>query len=54
MLSDKDKQILYKLCQQKLTEQEAFEAKQDLLGFIELLLEVDKRKSPQNYKNKEN
>jgi len=31
-----------------------FEAKQNLLGFFDLLLKIDKRNNPQNYKNNEN
>jgi hypothetical protein len=32
-----------------------FEAEQNLLGFFSLLMEIDKRVNPQNYKtNKEN
>ena len=33
--------------------QEDFEAKQNLVGFFALLLEVDKRIHPENYKNNE-
>ncbi len=31
-----------------------FEAKQNLVGFFDLLLEIDKRNNPEKYKNNEN
>lgn len=31
-----------------------FEAKQNLLGFFSLLLEIDKRNNPQNYQKSQN
>ena len=31
-----------------------FEAKQNLVGFFSLLLEIDKRNNPKKYKNNEN
>ncbi len=31
-----------------------FEARQNLLGLFELLLKIDKRVNPDNYKNEEN
>ncbi len=40
--------------QENLFENMDFEAKQNLTGFIALLLKVDKRVNPQNYKNKSN
>ena len=33
---------------------ENFEAKQNLLGFFSLLLEIDKRNNPQNYQKSKN
>lgn len=47
----KDKQILEKLTGRKLTEQEAFEAEQDLLGAFGWLLEMDKKYNPKLYEN---
>lgn len=34
-------------------EQEDFEAKQNLLGFFNLLLQIDKRNNPEKYENNE-
>jgi len=36
----------------KLTKKEAFEAAHNLLGFFDLLLEIDKRTNLQRYKSK--
>lgn len=41
----------YKLEQQEF---QKFEAKQNLLGFFDLLLQIDKRNNPEKYKNYEN
>ena len=47
----KDRAILEKLCGKELTEQEAFEAKQDLLGAFGWLLEMDQKYNPHLYEN---
>jgi len=46
-----EKRVLEKLCQKGLTDQEAFEAKQDLLGAFSWLLEMDRKYNPQLYEN---
>ena len=38
----------------KQTEQEIFESNQNLLGFFELLLKIDKRNNPEIYENNGN
>lgn len=48
---DQDKQIMEMLCDKELTEQEVFEAKQDLLGAFGWLLEMDKKYNPELYEN---
>jgi hypothetical protein len=42
---------LEKLCSKPLTDQEAFEAKHDLLGAFGWLLEMDRKHNPQLYEN---
>lgn len=37
--------------QQDKTEQEVFEAKQNLVGFFELLLRIDQRNNPKPYED---
>ena len=49
--SAKEKAILEKLCGQELTDQEAFEAKQDLLGAFGWLLEMDQKYNPHLYED---
>lgn len=51
MLNQNDKQTLEKLSGRKLTEQEAFEAEEDLLGAIDWLVKMDKKYNPELYKN---
>lgn len=46
-----EKALLEKLSGKGLTDQEAFEAKQDLLGAFGWLLEMDKKYNPQLYEN---
>jgi len=46
---EQDKIILEKLTGRNLTEQEAFEAEQDLLGAFGWLLEMDKKYNPELY-----
>ena len=48
--SEEDKKIMEQLAGRELAEREVFDAKQDLLGFLALLLEVDKRVNPHLYK----
>ena len=40
---DKDKQFFEELYQHKLTDQEVFEAKFNLLGFFDVLSKIDQR-----------
>ena len=47
----KERALLEKLCRKGLTDQEAFEAKQDLLGAFGWLLEMDKKHNPHLYEN---
>jgi len=47
----KERAILEKLCRRRLTDQEAFEAKQDLLGAFGWLFEMDKKYNPHLYEN---
>ena len=49
--SVKEKAILEKLCDKELTDQEAFEAKQDLLGAFGWLLEMDQKHNPHLYED---
>jgi len=51
MPKNEDKQILEKLSGRKFTQQEAFEAEQDLLGAFGWLVEMDKKYNPEIYKN---
>lgn len=46
-----DRAVLEKLCHKKLTDQEAFEAEQDLLGAFGWLVEMDRKYNPQLYEN---
>jgi hypothetical protein len=47
-----DKQVLEKLCGKELSDQEAFEAEQDLLGAFAWLLEMDeKQKARREHEN---
>ena len=46
-----ERAVLEKLCGRKLADQEAFEAKQDLLGAFGWLLEMDRKYNPQLYEN---
>jgi len=46
-----ERAILEKICRKGLTDQEAFEAKQDLLGAFGWLLEMDQKYNPQLYEN---
>ncbi|MEK7611977.1 MAG: hypothetical protein AAB407_01405 [Patescibacteria group bacterium] len=46
-----EKALLEKLSGRELSEQEAFEAKQDLLGAFGWLLEMDKKQNPHLYEN---
>lgn len=50
-ITDQDKQIMEKLCGKELSEQEVFEARQDLLGAFSWLLEMDKKYNPHLYEN---
>ncbi|HOL86968.1 MAG TPA: hypothetical protein PLK32_06390 [Defluviitoga tunisiensis] len=54
----KDKQIDIDGLKEQLNSQNKemadFEARQNLLGFFSLLLEIDKRNNPQNYKKSQN
>jgi hypothetical protein len=43
-----DKQFYEKLSQRGLTDQEAFEAKSNFVGFYDLLYRIDKRLKEQN------
>ena len=48
---NQDKQIMEMLCGQQLSDQQVFEAKQDLLGAFGWLLEMDKKYNPELYEN---
>lgn len=50
MLSD-DKEFYEKLSKKKLSDQEVFEAKSNLVGFFDLLFRIDKRLNEQNKEN---
>ena len=43
--------VLEKICRKSLNDQEAFEAKQDLLGAFGWLLEQDRKQNPNLYEN---
>jgi hypothetical protein len=43
-----NKEFYENLSGQKLSDQEAFEAKQNFVGFFDLLLKIDKRNDEQN------
>ncbi|HUX36198.1 MAG TPA: hypothetical protein VMV71_04180 [Candidatus Paceibacterota bacterium] len=47
----KERALLEKLCRKSLSNQETFEAKQDLLGAFGWLLEMDKKYNPHLYEN---
>ena len=47
----KERAILEKLSRKRLSDQEAFEAKQDLLGAFGWLLEMDEKYNPHLYEN---
>ena len=47
----KELALLEKLCLKKLSDQEAFDAKQDLLGAFGWLLEMDQKYNPHLYEN---
>lgn len=49
--SAQERAWLEKLCHKKLSDQEAFEAKQDLLGAFGWLVEMDRKQNPQLYEN---
>lgn len=46
-----ERAVLEKICHKKLTDQEVFEAKQDLLGAFGWLVEMDQKYNPQLYEN---
>lgn len=48
---DQNKQIMEMLSGQQLSDQQVFEAKQDLLGAFGWLLEMDKKYNPELYEN---
>lgn len=48
---NQDKQIMEMLCGQQLSDQQVYEAKQDLLGAFGWLLEMDKKYNPELYEN---
>ena len=50
-ITNQDKEIMGKLSGKELTEQEVFEAKQDLLGAFGWLLEMDKKYNPHLYES---
>jgi len=49
--NNQDKEIMQKLSGRELTEQEVFEARQDLLGAFGCLLEMDKKYNPELYED---
>ena len=51
MAESKDKEIMQKLCGKELSEQQIFEAKQDLLGAFGWLIEMDRKYNPELYEN---
>lgn len=46
-----DKQFYENLCDRELSDQEAFEAKSNFVGFFDLLLQIDKRINEKNSSN---
>lgn len=50
-ITTQDKEILQMLSGKELTEQEVFEAKQDLLGAFGWLVAMDKKYNPQLYED---
>jgi len=54
MSFQEDGQIIGKPFNKGLSEQEVFEAKQNLVGFFHLLYKIDKRINPHLYENKGN
>lgn len=50
-ITEQDKQMMERLSRRNLTEQEVFEAQQDLLGGISWLIEQDKKQNPHLYEN---
>ncbi len=48
-MSEKDKQFYENLAGEPLSEQEAFEAKSNFVGFFDLLFEIDQRINEKNY-----
>ena len=48
------RQIIEKLCDKELSEHEVFEAKQNLVGFFNLLYKIDRRINPHLYENNGN
>ena len=50
-MPNQDKQLMEQLCGKELSEQEVFEAKHDLLGAFNWLLEMDKKYNPNIYEN---
>ncbi len=50
-ITDQDKEIIEKLSGKELTEQEVFEAQQDLLSAFGWLVEMDKKYNPHLYEN---
>jgi len=44
---------LEKLSNRKLTDQESFEAKQDVLGAFGWLIEMDRKYNPKRYENED-
>jgi len=49
-----DKEFYENLSGQKLSDQEVFEAKQNFVGFYNLLFKIDKRNNEQNNRNSDN
>lgn len=50
-ITDQDKIIIQQLSGKELSEQEIFEANEDLLGAFNWLLEMDKKYNPHLYEN---
>jgi hypothetical protein len=50
-INDQDKTILEKLSDRPLSEQEVFEAREDLVGAFSWLLEQDKKLNPHLYED---
>jgi hypothetical protein len=49
--NQQDKQIIEKLSGKELTDQEVFESKQDLLGALGWLLDMDRKYNPHVYED---